>query len=54
MDDCYGRRDSNRETEEHLQAEESGKGVGPPVGAEGQNSEGDPAKRKAPGKNGRR
>ena len=55
MDDCYGRRDSNKEMEEHLQAEESGgKGEGPPGAAEGQNSMGDPAGRKAPDKNGRR
>ncbi len=54
MEEGQGRRDSNGETEEHLQAEGSGKSEGSPVGAEGQDSEGDPAGRKAPSKNGGR
>ncbi len=54
MEERQGRRDSKTERDKRLQAEESGKSEGPPVGAEGQNSEGDPARRIAPDKDRRR
>ena len=54
MEEGQGRRDSKTERDKRLQAEGSGEGEGPPLGAEGQDREGDPARRKAPDKNRRR